>query len=97
NNIHDHAELCSVLNSPEPALRAAVAQLLAQVGGKTVNQQLTQMMKDQRFLGRMEAIDILVKTSGPYALPVLQEVLANSKQPEKLLAVKYLGDPKYFA
>lgn len=97
NNIADHAELCALLNNADASLRTAVSALLMSIGGKTVNQQLTSLMKDKGFLGRMEAIDILVKTSGHHALPVLQEVLAGNKQPEKLLALKYLGDPKFFA
>jgi twitching motility protein PilT len=95
NNISEHAELCGLLAAPDPPLRAVTAQLLAQLGGKTVNQALRSMLKDKGFTARAEAIEVLVRISGHYALPVLQEILANGRPADCLIALKYLGDPEY--
>ncbi len=97
NNISEHAELCGLLATPDAPLRAVTAQLLAQLGGKTVNQALRSMLKDKGFTARAEAIDVLVRISGHYALPVLQEILANGRPADCLIALKYLGDPEYMS
>ena len=95
NNFLEHGELCNSLNSSETALRATVAPLIVQLGGKTVSQILKGALRDKNFHGRTEAIDILVRIGGHHALPTLQEILAGGKPAEKLLALKYLGDPKF--
>ncbi len=97
NNIAEHAELCGLLNTQDAQLRGIAAQLLSQLGGKTVNQTLRNMLKDKGFAARAEAIDILVRISGHHALPVLQEILAAGRPTDCILALKYLGDPEYMS
>jgi twitching motility protein PilT len=97
NKIQEHNELCAALNHPDSQVRSAVSQLLAQLGGKTVLETLTQNLRSSSFQGRMEAIEVLVRVSGPYSLTVLEEVIVTGNRvPEKVLALKFLGEPKFF-
>jgi len=95
NNIAEHGELCGLLNAQDTQLRPLAVQLLTQLGGKTVNQTLRSMLKDRSFAARAEAIEILVRISGHHALPVLQELLAGGKPSDKIIALKFLGDPEF--
>ncbi|MGQ0507391.1 MAG: PilT/PilU family type 4a pilus ATPase [Myxococcaceae bacterium] len=95
NNISEHSELCGLLRSPEPAVRQTAAQVLKKIGGKTVLTLLSQLVQEANFQGRLEALDVLVQTAGPYAIPSLQYVLAGGKPAEKMHALRYLGDPRF--
>lgn len=97
NNIAEHGDVCDLLKSAEQSVRALAAQVLKLVAGKTVFQTLSDLVAIESFPGRIEATDVLAQSAGHYAIPALQSVLAIGKRPEKLHALKYLGDPKYVA
>ncbi len=97
NNVAEHGELPPLLATPDSQLRAIAVQLLTQLGGKTVNQALKNMLKDKAFTARAEAIEILVRISGHHALSVLQEVLAAGRPADCLIALKYLGEPEFMS
>src|SRR5713226_9635982 len=95
NNISEHAELCGLLVTPDAPLRAVTAQLLAQLGGKTVNQALRSMLKDKGFTAHAAASHLLVLISSPYVFQLVQEIRGTSIGQDCLIALKYLGDPEY--
>jgi twitching motility protein PilT len=95
NNIGEHGELVNLLRSADVPLRQATASVLRKIGGKTVFQLLSDRLGETEFAGRVEAIDVLAQTAGHYAIPSLQHAIAAGKVPEKLHALKYLGDPKF--
>ena len=97
NNVAEHGELPPLLATQDSQLRAIAVQLLTQLGGKTVNQALKNLLKDKAFTARAEAIEILVRISGHHALPVLQEVLSAGRPADCLIALKYLGDPEFMS
>ncbi len=97
NNVAEHGELPALLVTADSQLRSIAVQLLTQLGGKTVNQSLKNLLKDKAFTARAEAIEILVRISGHHALPVLQEVLAAGRPADCLIALKYLGEPEFMS
>jgi len=94
NSLLDHAALCILIRSPEPALRAAVAAILTRVGAKSVFDMLTEMVQDPPFPGRVEAMRVLVGIAEHRAVPALQAVLAVGSPEEKRGALDHLIDPR---
>src|SRR5262249_60757051 len=64
NNVAEHGELPPLLATQDSQLRTIAVQLLTQLGGKTVNQALKNLRKDNAFTARADAIEILVRISG---------------------------------
>ncbi|MDD5308608.1 MAG: PilT/PilU family type 4a pilus ATPase [Deltaproteobacteria bacterium] len=94
NNPDEHTRLCGLLKAPEPDVRQAAAEVIKQVGGKTALQTIAKLSEDKDFAGRLEAMDAAVAVAGHHAIPVLQIALDVGKPPEKIKALKYLGDPQ---
>ena len=95
NHIPHHPELIALLKSNDPALRKLVASVLGQVGGKTTFEMLRSYIRENGFLGRVEAIDVLMPIAGHYAIPALADVLGHGTPNEKAYALRFLGDPRY--
>jgi twitching motility protein PilT len=94
NSLLEHASLCALIRSPDPALRGAVATILTRVGAKTVFEMLSEMVQDPRFPGRVEAMRVLVGIADHRAVPALQAVLAVGSPDEKRGALDHLIDPR---
>jgi twitching motility protein PilT len=97
NNYEEHPKLCSLLKSKSPEVRQAAIRALKEVGGKTVLQAIGKMAGDRDFIGRGEAIDLVMPMAGHHAIGILKATLSLGNQSEKIKALKYLGDPKYMA
>ena len=95
NSPTEHAELVAHLRDKDAGLRQAAAQALIAIGGgKTVFELLTQACAAREFVGRMEAMQVLVAFAKHLAVPALQAVLQAGSPAEKLQALRYLGDPR---
>jgi len=90
-----HRELCELFRAPDEELRTTLANVLKEIGGKTVLQLLSDMVGEKDFVGRREAIDLLVPMAGHYSIPALRAALAVGKPMEKRQCLKYLGDQRY--
>lgn len=97
NDVESHGELCDVLRSPDQKVRQAASEVLRKVGGKTALQMLTELVQDASCPGRLEAIDALVPMAGHHAAGALAMVVVSGKPPERIHALKYLGDPRFMA
>ncbi len=98
NSPTEHAALVEHLRSPEPHLRKLAASALLQIGGgKTIFELLTRAAGDRDFAGRTEALEVLVGFARHLAVPALQAALVAGTQPEKIQALRYLGDAKIMA
>jgi twitching motility protein PilT len=96
NNVGRHPELCELLRLPEDSVRAAAAGILKQVAGKTVLRVLTHQCGQSDFPGRVEAMEVLVPTAGHHSLPAFAAVLEAGTPEEKIKALEYLADPRFF-
>jgi twitching motility protein PilT len=94
NSYEDHPKLCALLRASSPEVRYAAVNTLKEVGGKTVLAILTKMVAEKDFPGRIEAMDLVVPMAGSHSLTMLKEVIKAGKPPEKVRALKYMGDPK---
>ncbi len=97
NSHQEHATLCNLLRSPDVKLRRSVAEVIKEVGGKTVLEVLGALVEQPGFPGRVEAMDAALPVAGHYATDLLQSVVKWGSPPEKLRALKYLGDRHYMA
>jgi twitching motility protein PilT len=97
NNPAGHPELCELLGVEDGDLRKLGAHVLKQVGGRTAIEILSGYMRDPGFAGRMETLDIIGPKAGHHGLAVLEGSLGLGRFPEKMLALRYLGDAKLMA
>jgi len=89
-----HQELCELLRSPDEDLRGAAARALKSVGSKKSVETLETMLAEPEFIGRRQAIELLVALAGARAIPGLGIALKAGKPMEKRLCLRYLGDPE---
>ncbi|RME20938.1 MAG: PilT/PilU family type 4a pilus ATPase [Deltaproteobacteria bacterium] len=97
NDPKHHADLCKLLRSSDANLRAAAAQVLGRVGGRTALQELGAGLAERGYPGRKEAIDAVVQLAGHRSIPVLVDALPVCATPDKLRIIRYLGDAHYMA
>ncbi len=97
NNVEGHAELASLVRSPDGSIRKMAAQILKQIGGTTVFQALTTSCGQKDFQGRMEAMDALVSIGRQHAIPALSQVLLVGNVHEKTVALQHLGNAELMA
>jgi len=95
NNYEEHPKLCGLLRSPSPETRRIVADVLRQVGGKTVLHSLITLVQEKDFPGRNEAMEVALPMAGHHSIDLLSNVLESGTIPEKITALKFLGDSKY--
>src|SRR5436309_12973285 len=93
NSATEHAALVEYLHSSDTALRGAVTRALQQLGGsRTVFDLLTRACGEPGFAGRTEAMDVLVAFAKHQAIPGLQAALQVGTGPERVHALKHLGN-----
>jgi twitching motility protein PilT len=89
-----HEELCDLLRSTDEDLRGAAARALRAVGSRKSVETLEGMLAEPEFVGRRQAIELLVALAGHRAIPGLGIALRAGKPMEKRLCLRYLGDPR---
>ena len=93
NSATEHGALVEYLRSADAGLRATVARALQQLGGsRTVFELLTHAVSEPGFVGRVEAMDVLVGFARHQAIPALQAALLAGSPQEKVNALKHLGN-----
>src|SRR5437870_3011418 len=93
NSATEHGALVEYLRSADAGLRATVARALQQLGGsRTVFELLTHAVSEPGFVGRVEAMDVLVGFARHQAIPALQAALLAGSPQEKVHALKHLGN-----
>ncbi len=97
NSVADHLDVVELLKDPAPEVRSAGAKVLVEIGSKTAVQALSSMLLERGFPGLREGLDVVMRTSGAQALPVLEKLLAKPEPTERLLAIRWLGDATYMS
>jgi twitching motility protein PilT len=98
NSPTEHAALVELLRSTDTGLRAVAARALTQIGGgKTIFDMLTRAAGEKDFVGRVEALDVLVSFAKHQAVPALAAALSAGNPAERVHALKHLGDAKAMA
>src|SRR2546428_4985994 len=93
NSATEHGALVECLRSADAGLRATVARALQQLGGsRTVFELVTRAVSEPGFVGRVEAMDVLVGFARHQAIPALQAALLAGSPQEKVHALKHLGN-----
>lgn len=95
NNYEEHPKLCGELGSSSPEARRVVADILRQVGGKTVLKTLTSLVQERDFKGRSEAMEVALPIAGHHCIELLSHILETGNLSEKTRALKHLGNPQY--
>jgi len=94
NDPAEHGELCALLRSPDTQLRRSVAEALQQLGSRSAIDHLADMVDERSFPGRGEAVQVLLVTAGPRAIPVFRSVLRRGDPSERVATVRALADPQ---
>lgn len=96
NDVSAHSEVCDLLASPDPHLRAAAAEVLKHIGGRTALEVLTKRALDPSFPGRVDAMNALLGRAGQHGLPLVVATLRVGRPREKIHALRYLSDKSRF-
>ncbi|NUO52860.1 MAG: PilT/PilU family type 4a pilus ATPase [Polyangiaceae bacterium] len=96
NDVGAHGELCDLLASAEPTVRAAGAEVLKHVGGRTALEILTKRAMEPSFPGRLDAMNALLGRAGQHGLPLVAAVIRAGRPLEKIQALRILADPNRF-
>ncbi len=93
NNPAEHVELVELMRAPEPEIRAAAARILVEVGSKPAVAGLSSMVLERGYVGVREALEVVVRLAGAQSIPLLERLLHRPDSTERLLAIRWLGDP----
>jgi twitching motility protein PilT len=96
NSVPGHGELAALLKQPEPGVRKLAARVMKQISGKSMFEQVFPLAREDHP-GRLDAMELAAQIGGYHAIPVLEHAFIEGKTPEKLLALKHLGDPQLMA
>jgi len=88
-----HWALSELLRSDDEDLRGIASRVLRAIGGRSVVDQLQEMVGEEDFEGRRQAVDLLVALAGYRAIPGLAAALVVGKPMEKRQCLRHLGDP----
>lgn len=94
NDVEAHAPLCKALGSPNAEVRETAKVVLEAVGGPSALRALTQLVRERTFLGRREAMDVMVPKARHRALDLLEGVVKTGTAAEQLEALRWLADPE---
>jgi len=97
NNTADHLELVELLRVPDGEVRGAAARVLIEIGSKSAVAALSTMILERGFVGLRDALEVVLRTTGPQAIPVLERLLLRPEPTERLLAIRWLGDAQHMA
>jgi twitching motility protein PilT len=94
NCVADHGELIELLRLPDGEVRAAAARVLVEVGSKAAVTALSPLVLDRGFPGFREGLEVIARVGGAQAAPVFERLLLRPDPTERLLAIRWLGDPR---
>ena len=94
NCVADHGELIDLLRLPDGDVRAAAARVLIEVGSKAAVTTLSPLLFDRGFPGFREGLEVVARVGGVQATPILERLLQRPDATERLLAIRWLGDPR---
>jgi len=94
NSVADHGELIELLRLPDGEVRAAAARVLIEVGSKAAVTTLSPLLLDRGFPGFREGLEVVARVGGAHAAPILERLLLRPDPTERLLAIRWLGDPR---
>ncbi len=97
NNVAEHQELVDLLRVPDSEVRAAAAKVLIESGSKGAVVTITSMVVERGFVGFREGLEVIMRTSGHHAIPLLEKLASRSDSTERLLAIRWLGDAQHMA
>ena len=97
NVVADQMELVEVMRHPDADVRAAAGRALITAGSKNSVAALATMVQERGFAGLREALEVILRTTGPQALPLLEKILQRSEVADRVLAIRWLGDAQHMA
>lgn len=97
NALAGHGELAALLRQQDSALRKVAAQVMRQLGGKSIFELAVDLLRDPDLPGRAEALEVAATVGGYHAIPALEQVVLSPRISEKVLALRFLGDVRLMA
>ncbi|MGE0789248.1 MAG: PilT/PilU family type 4a pilus ATPase [Sandaracinaceae bacterium] len=94
NDVDGHGALSEALGDNDPRVRAIASAVLVEIGGPSSLKDLARRVRAAGFAGRKEALEIFVPKARHRAMDLIRGVVRAGTTPERILALKYLGDPE---
>lgn len=94
NCVAEHGELVELLRLPDGEVRAAAARVLIEVGSKAAVAALPPLLLERGFPGFREGLEVIARVGGAQAAPVFERLLQRPDPTERLLAIRWFGDPR---
>ncbi len=97
NVIGEQMELVELMRHPDAEVRTAAARVLVTCGNRNAIAAVAALLQEKSFPGVREALEVVMRTTGPQALPLLERILVRPDPAERLFAIRWLGDPQHMA
>jgi twitching motility protein PilT len=97
NDSEAHAPLCAALGCANTEARATARVLLEALGGPSALRALTDLVREPRFEGRLDAMTIMVPKARHRTISLLAAVLSHGRPNEQIEAIRWLSDPEMMA
>ena len=92
NDSEAHVPLCVALGCGNADARATARVLLEALGGPSALRALTEMAREPRFEGRLDAMAIMVPKARHRTIALLASVREHGRANEQIEAIRYLSD-----
>ncbi len=97
NDSEAHHPLCVALGCGNPEARQTARTLLEALGGPSALRALTELAKDPRYEGRLDAMAVMVPKARHRAVPLLAVVREYGRPGEQTEALRWLSDAEMMA
>jgi twitching motility protein PilT len=94
NDSEAHQPLCVALGCANADARATARVLLEALGGPSALRALTELARDPRFEGRLDAMAVMVPKARHRAIGLLSAVREHGRPNEQIEAIRWLSDPE---
>jgi twitching motility protein PilT len=91
----EQGDLVELLRHADADVRGAAARVLSGCASKQSIGALAAMVQERGFIGQREALEVILRFTGPQALPLLEKLLQRSDVGDRLLAIRWLGDAQH--
>lgn len=97
NDNEAHGLIAKALGDRDPRARETASEILKIIGGPSALKELAEQVRAPGYAGRKEALDVMVPKARHRALPLIKSVAEKGTTPERVYALRILGQRELMA